>query len=244
MDLSGISCVNVSHRYDGAITNSLEISLEISPGEIVALVGPSGCGKSTLLRLLAGLEQPRSGVIRVDRKSLGVVFQDSSLLPWRSVRDNVALPGELAGTPRAIRDEVVVGAISRVGLSGHELKYPHQLSGGMKMRTAVARALSTGASTFLFDEPFASLDELTREELNDDLLRIHSDTPFTALFVTHSISEAAYLAHRVLVMSSTPGHIIADIKVDSAHPRAGSDRFGHALLHAEREIHRALRAGI
>jgi NitT/TauT family transport system ATP-binding protein len=204
-----------------AISN---VSMTVGHGSFVAVLGPSGCGKSTLLRLLAGLDTATAG--RLDWHSqapkagdIGFVFQEPTLLPWASVRDNVYLPLRLAGRTRAAAAGAVDGAIRLVGLDGFADSLPRQLSGGMRMRVSVARALVTVPRLLLMDEPFAALDEITRFRLNDDLLRIWTASGSTVLFVTHSVFEAVYLAERVVVMSPRPGRVVADIPVDLPFPR-------------------------
>src|SRR5713226_5462992 len=186
-----------------------DVSLQVRSGEMVAIVGPSGCGKSTLLRLAARLSAPSSGEIVVGDGNLGFVFQDATLLPWRTVQRNVELLAELDGVRRSERERLAREAINRVGLQGFEEHYPKALSGGMKMRASVARALTTKPPIFLLDEPFAALDEITRGALNEELMRLYVSEQFAAIFITHSISEAVYLSSRVLVMSPRPGRIVA-----------------------------------
>jgi NitT/TauT family transport system ATP-binding protein len=202
-----------------------DINLEIEQGEFVTIVGPSGCGKSTLLRIISGLQLPSSGQCDVDSSSLGYVFQDSVLLPWRNVQKNVELNAELQKIPKDQRQEAAQKAIQLVNLNGHESKYPHQLSGGMKMRCSLARSLVSQPKVFLFDEPFGSLDEMTRERLNDELLNIFLQEKFAGLFITHSIQEAVFLSTRVLVMSSQPGRFISEHKVSFPFPRLPEIRY-------------------
>ena len=201
------------------------VDLSIERGEFVTIVGPSGCGKSTLLRIISGLQQPTSGSCELDSKSLGYVFQDSVLLPWRNVRKNVELNAELQGVPKERRQESAQKAINLVKLNDHATKFPHQLSGGMKMRCSLARSLVSQPQVFLFDEPFGALDEMTREHLNDELLNIFLQEKFSGLFITHSIQEAVFLSTRVIVMSSQPGRFIAEHKIDFAFPRVPDIRY-------------------
>ncbi len=196
-----------------------DVSFSVAPGEFVTVVGPSGCGKSTLLRIASGLTPHTSGRCEVDRDSLGYVFQDPTLLPWRTVRRNIELNAELQGMPKAQRREKVRDAIELVNLVGHERKYPKQLSGGMKMRCSLARSLVLHPKVFLFDEPFGALDEITRERLNSEVLSLFVRERFAGLFITHSVAEAVFLSTRVLVMSQRPGRIIDDIAVDFPYPR-------------------------
>jgi NitT/TauT family transport system ATP-binding protein len=202
-----------------------EVTLHVRSGEMVAIVGPSGCGKSTLLRLASRLTAPSGGEITVSEGNLGYVFQDATLLPWRTVQANVELLAELAGVGRAERAKLAAQAIILTGLSGFERHRPRALSGGMRMRVSLARALTMRPRIFLFDEPFGALDEITRERLNGELLGLFERERFAGLFVTHSVGEAAFLASRVLVMSPRPGRIVAEIPVPFSYPRAPELRF-------------------
>jgi NitT/TauT family transport system ATP-binding protein len=201
------------------------VSFDVRAGEFVTVVGPSGCGKSTLLRIASGLEHVTGGSVEINRSSIGYVFQDATLLPWRTVRKNVELNAELQGMGKAERKEAATKAIQLVNLVGHENKYPKQLSGGMRMRCSLARSLVLRPEVFLFDEPFGALDEISRERLNDELLRLFQLQRFAALFITHSISEAVFLSTRVLVMSARPGRVIADYTVPFDFPRAHDLRY-------------------
>lgn len=206
------------------------IDLSLAPGEFACLVGPSGCGKSTLLRMLAGLAEPTAG--RIDWAEppepgrIGCVFQEPTLMPWARVWDNVYLPLRFRGKGRRAAEERVDEALELVGLADRARAFPRELSGGMKMRVSIARALVTRPRVLLMDEPFAALDEITRFRLNDDLLRLWQEQGLTVLFVTHSVYESVYLAQRVLVMSSNPGWITAEIVVEEPHPRDESFRRG------------------
>ncbi len=202
-----------------------DVSFGVNRGEFVTVVGPSGCGKSTLLRIASGLTPQTSGSCRIDRDSIGYVFQDATLLPWRTVRRNVELLGELHGMPVGELRQKVDQALQLVGLDGQESKYPKQLSGGMRMRCSLARSLVMKPSVFLFDEPFGALDEISRERLNDELLALFQHENFAALFITHSIAEAVFLSTRVLVMSARPGRIIDDVRIPFAYPRASDVRY-------------------
>jgi NitT/TauT family transport system ATP-binding protein len=233
----------VSKRFDDGTLALLPVSFSVLPGELVAIVGPSGCGKSTLLRLTAGLTSASTGTITVGARNVGYVFQDPTLLPWRSVQRNVELLGELHGVPKPDRRAAAAAAIAAVGLAGFEDKYPRALSGGMKMRASLARALTMSPDVFLFDEPFGAVDEITRERLNDELLRLFQARRFSALFVTHSVTEAAFLASRVLVMSERPGRIVADLAVPFPYPRPPELRYDPAFAQVTGKIGTALRSG-
>jgi len=239
----GLSLEHVSLRYaDG--THALDdVSLEVRPGELVTVVGPSGCGKTTLLNIAAGLLQASGGRLRRAGGSVGYVFQDATLLPWRTVRRNVELLCELERIPKDERRRRAVAALERVGLCGFEEKYPRTLSGGMRMRVSLARSLTLAPRVFLFDEPFAALDEITREDLNDELLALFAHERFAALFITHSISEAVFLSSRVLVLSSRPGRVVADVAVPFAYPRAPELRFEPAFTALRRTVSSALTEG-
>ena len=202
-----------------------EVSFGVSRGEFVTVVGPSGCGKSTLLRIASGLTPQSQGICSIDRDSIGYVFQDATLLPWRTVQRNVELLGELHQMPETELKNKAAQAIDLVGLTGNQAKYPKQLSGGMKMRCSLARSLVMKPSVFLFDEPFGALDEISRERLNDELLSLFRHENFAGLFITHSIAEAVFLSTRVLVMSARPGRIVDDIAIPFAYPRTSDLRY-------------------
>ena len=204
-----------------------DISLAIQPGEFVAIVGPSGCGKSTLLRLIAGLETPDAGRLRVDHSGhadrpgrTAFVFQEPALLPWRTVAGNIALPLELDGVSRSERAAPVCDSLELIGLTPDDAKkFPRQLSGGMRMRVSLARALVTQPDLLLLDEPFGALDDLLRTRLNTDLQQLWCERGWTAVFVTHNIAEAVFLAGRVLVMARNPGRIAGEVIVPFPAPR-------------------------
>ena len=205
------------------------IDLAVEPGEFVSIVGPSGCGKSTLLRLIAGLSPASEGRVvwpggAPGRGEIGFVFQDATLMPWATAFDNVWLPLRLAGQGRADARAEIDQALKLVKLDGFAASYPRALSGGMRMRVSIARALVTHPRILLLDEPFAALDEITRFRLNDDLLRLWRTQGWTVIFVTHSVFEAVYLSTRVVVMSPRPGRIVADMKIDLPQPRESGMR--------------------
>ncbi len=220
-----LSFNNVSMTFDEG-TKALEnVSFSINAGEFVTVVGPSGCGKSTLLRIASNLEANTGGTCSIDRNSIGYVFQDATLMPWRTVARNVELIAELHKLPKSDRQKLSAEAIELVGLNGFEDKYPRQLSGGMRMRASLARSLVMKPKVFLFDEPFGALDEITRERLNDELLRLFQHEGFAGLFITHSITEAVYMSTKVLVMSARPGKIIASFDVPFEYPRTHDLRY-------------------
>jgi NitT/TauT family transport system ATP-binding protein len=220
--------VNLTYGTAGRVTNALQdIRLDIAPGKFVVLVGPSGCGKSSLLMMMAGLRTPTAGTITCggrpmtapDPDVVGVVFQEASLYPWLTTQDNVEFPLALRGMAKAERRVRAREKIALVGLAGFEDRYPHELSGGMKQRVSIARGLVQDPPILLLDEPFAALDEQTRISMGDELLRIWEATGKTVVFVTHSLSEATYLADEIIVMSARPGRIIDRIDVDLPRPR-------------------------
>ena len=236
-----LSFNGVSMVYPDGTHALSETSFSIDAGEFVTVVGPSGCGKSTLLKIASGLNPPSTGSVTVDRSRLGYVFQDATLLQWRNVRRNVELLGELEGMSKAERGRRAADAIELVGLKGFEDKYPKQLSGGMKMRASLARSLVLDPKVFLFDEPFGAVDEITRERLNDEVIKLFNQQGFAGLFITHSISEAVFLSTRVLVMSARPGRIVADYHVPFEYPRLPEIRFDPEFAKLAGEISHALR---
>ncbi len=204
--------IDVSHQFPDSTLALGSTNLQLNPGEFVSIVGPSGCGKSTLLRIASGLLEPSSGSV-IRNGSLQFVFQDSTLLPWRNVRKNIALNLELDDVDRHEINRRVDNVLQLVSMQDSAEKIPRQLSGGMKMRTSLARSLVCEPDIFLFDEPFSALDEFSRERLNSDLRAILARINAASLFITHSISEAVFLSDRVLVMSPRPGHIIEEFVI-------------------------------
>lgn len=218
-----------------------DVSFDVAPGEFVTIVGPSGCGKSTLLKIASGLLDATSGKVGIDRERLGYVFQDATLLPWRTIRQNVELFAELNGIAKGDRASLAAEAIELVGLSGFEDHYPKALSGGMKMRASLARSLTLEPPVFLFDEPFGAVDEITREHLNDETQRLFMRKRFAGLFITHSISEAVFMSTRVLVMSNRPGRIVDSYDIPFDYPRTADLRFEPEFARLSGEISHALR---
>ena len=238
---AGLTFDSVAMRFPDGTQAVQEASFSVTPGEFVSIVGPSGCGKSTLLKITAGLLDATGGEVTIGDGNLGYVFQDATLLPWRTVRGNVELLGELEGMGKAERRTAAQEAIDLVGLNGFEDKYPKSLSGGMKMRASLARSLTLKPKTFLFDEPFGALDEITRERLNDELLALFERERFAGLFITHSIAEAVFLSTRVLVMSARPGRIVGDFAVPFAYPRRPELRFEPEFAELSGRVSEALR---
>ncbi|HEY2247654.1 MAG TPA: ABC transporter ATP-binding protein [Bradyrhizobium sp.] len=223
-----VSLRAVTKIFDNGVMALGPLDLDIARGEFVSLLGPSGCGKSTALRIIAGLASPTSGSVEVSHRagdgrpghSIGFVFQEPTLMPWTTVRENVRLPLKLAKAAAGETDVRIAEALSRVGLSEFAGAYPRELSGGMKMRVSLARALVTDPDILLMDEPFAALDEITRFRLNNDLLTLWRKLNKTIVFVTHSVFESVYLSQRVVVMTQRPGRIGAEIRIETSEPRA------------------------
>jgi NitT/TauT family transport system ATP-binding protein len=226
-----VSLRAVEHRYPSGTRALTGIDIDIAAGSFVCLVGPSGCGKSTLLRIMAGLVTPSAGDVRVNagRGEIGFVFQEPTLMPWATVASNVALPLDLAGVPRHESARRVDQALRGVGLGDVGRAYPHELSGGMRMRASIARAMVTAPRLLLMDEPFAALDEFTRFKLNDDLLALWQANRWTVVFVTHSIREAVFLGQRLIVMTPGPGRIAADLEARLPPMRDAALRLSHAF---------------
>ena len=244
---------DVSKRFAGADAEVLHgVSLSIERGEFVSIIGPSGCGKSTLLKMVAGLASCSSGEIAVNgmtpknaRELVSFVFQDATLLPWLTVERNVALALELENrTPLQIK-KTVAKLLALVGLEKVSKSYPRQLSGGMKMRVSIARALATRPRLLLMDEPVAALDEMTRDRMNEELLRLRAEQNWTVMFVTHSVAEAVFLSSRVIVLAPHPGRIAQDITVDLPYPRTEatreSDAYDDLVNHTSRLLREAHR---
>jgi len=219
------------------------IDLSVRPGELVALVGPSGCGKSTMLRLAAGLETPTAGLVSVDRAAMAFIFQEATLLPWRRVQGNVELLAELSGLGPDERRRRATEALQLVGLTGFEGHFPRQLSGGMKMRVSLARALVQQPRLFLFDEPFAALDEIGRERLQGETRDLFVRQGFAGLFVTHSIPEAVFLSTKVVVLTARPGRIAASFEVPFGEDRPAGLRFEPEFARLAGEVRAALEGG-
>jgi len=241
-----IALEHIEKRFDSGLLALNDVSLQVDATEFVSLLGPSGCGKSTVLRLAAGLETASAGQVNSPALSTqavadtAFVFQDATLMPWASVFDNVWLPLRLAGVPRAQATERIHAALQSVGLKDFAQAFPSELSGGMKMRASIARALVTQPRVLLMDEPFAALDEFTRQKLNDDLLHWWQARPLAVLFVTHSVFEAVYLSQRVLVMGVRPGRVIAEVAIDEPYPRSRAFRTSRSYVEACAEISQAL----
>src|ERR1700722_14204641 len=226
-----IELSRLTKRYGDGEKVLDSVNLTISKGEFVSLIGPSGCGKSTVLKLISGLATPTSGTITVDgmtpknaREIISFIFQDATLLPWRTVRQNVGLGLELEGVGSKPRKEKTSRLLELVGLQHMADAYPRELSGGMKMRVSIARALSTSPRLLLMDEPFAALDEMSRDRLNEELLRLRAEQKWTAVFVTHSVEEAVFLSSEVIVLAPNPGRIHEVFAVDFPFPRTAALR--------------------
>jgi len=242
-----VTLSGVSKRY-GSTTVLQQIDLAIVQGEFVSLIGPSGCGKSTLLKLISGLTNASEGSILVEgrapvqaRKTISYIFQDATLLPWRTVTRNVGLGLELEHVDSKTRKAKVQSLLELVGLSHVARAFPRQLSGGMKMRVSVARALATTPRLLLMDEPFGALDEMTRDRLNEELLRLRAEQNWTAVFVTHSVAEAVFLSTRIIVLAPSPGRIAQEISITLPFPRSRVTRESPEFESLVTTVSRALR---
>lgn len=237
-----------SKRFRNGAVALESISLAIERGEFVTLLGPSGCGKSTLLKLAAGLSPASEGKVQVNgmtpenaRELMGFIFQDATLLPWRTVEQNVGLGLELELAARPLRKERVARMLELVSLGQVARHYPRQLSGGMKMRVSIARALVTRPRILLMDEPFAALDEMTRDRLNEELLRLYAEQKWTVMFVTHSVAEAVFLSTRVVILAAHPGRVAHQFEVDLPWPRTAETRESKAFEEQVTQASRLLR---
>jgi NitT/TauT family transport system ATP-binding protein len=241
-----LTITSVGRRFPTGTEALRDVSLGLNDGDFMALLGPSGCGKSTLLRLIAGLDQPDTGTLRWAAGTppgpgdIGYVFQDATLLPWASAEDNVWLPLRLRGVGRDAARDDVAAVLRRVGLTGFKAARPAQLSGGMRMRVSIARALVTKPRLLLMDEPFAALDEFTRHRLQEDLMTLWRDIGCTVVFVTHSIYEAAFLAQRIILMTPRPGRVAQEIA--SSLPRSPDTRLDPAYAALVAEVSHAMAA--
>ena len=247
-----IELLSVEKRFANGVLGLEPTTLRVEPGEFVTIIGPSGCGKSTLLKLAAGLTKPSDGRVwwwrgpfaRVgeDARRLSFVFQDPTLMPWADAATNVRLPLDLAHVPRAGADARVAAALAEIGLADRANRVPRELSGGMRMRVSIARALVTNPDLLLMDEPFAALDEISRNQLDERLLQLSATRGLTTMFVTHSIYEAAFLSTRVIVMAANPGRIFAEHLIDEPLPRGEAFRLGTSFADHARELTRLLTA--
>ena len=248
-----VSLAHVSKRFSNGTLALDDLSLDIRKGDFVSLLGPSGCGKSTALRIIAGLGDATGGAVdwpggKPRRGDIGFVFQEPTLMPWATVFDNVWLPRRLDDVSRQAAKEDVKAALDMVGLADFSKSYPRELSGGMKMRVSIARALVTRPKILLMDEPFAALDEITRFKLNDDLLELWEQHHWTVVFVTHSVFESVYLSSRIVVMAARPGRVTEALVNDAPHPRGEgfrtSEDYAHLCRTASDALHRAMEAAI
>lgn len=249
-----VSVKGVSKRFSNGTLAVRNVDLELAAGEFVSILGPSGCGKSTLLRMIAGLGAPSAGSIDwpavshtaagEPERDLGFVFQDPTLMPWATALENVIMPLKLKGVASGERLDRGRNMLDRVGLGAFAAAYPRELSGGMRMRVSIARALVTEPSVLLMDEPFAALDEITRHKLNDDLLALWEKQRFTAVFVTHSVFESVYLSQRIVVMAARPGRVDSDLLVDAPYPRDERFRTSEEYVHLCRTASEALKKAI
>jgi NitT/TauT family transport system ATP-binding protein len=243
-----IAFEGVTKRYRNAAVAVESITLTVERGEFVTFLGPSGCGKSTLLKLVSGLSPVSEGTVRVNgmtpesaRDHVSFIFQDATLLPWRTVEQNVGLGMELEHAASSARRDRVAKMLELVGLTPVAKRYPRQLSGGMKMRASIARALVTKPRILLMDEPFAALDEMTRDRLNEELLRLYAEQEWTVLFVTHSVAEAVFLSTRVVILAAHPGRVAHEIKINLPWPRTAETRESEAFEEQVTQASRLLR---
>lgn len=243
-----IAVEGVSKQFRSGALALQNISMHVEKGEFVSLLGPSGCGKSTLLRLVSGLTHPTAGTVAVNgmtpvnaRELMSFIFQDATLLPWRTVEQNVGLGLELEHAARPLRKEKVAKMLEVVGLTHVAQRYPRQLSGGMKMRVSIARALISRPRILLLDEPFAALDEMSRDRLNEELLRLYLEQHWTVLFVTHSVAEAVFLSTRMVILAPHPGRIAHVVPIDLPWPRAAETRLTAAYEEQVARVSRLLR---
>jgi len=239
---STLSICGVSKSFDAGHPILRGVDLDVEVGQFVSIVGPTGCGKSTLLRLIASLDIPDAGQISFSGSGIEFVFQDPTLLPWRTLLQNVSLPLEI-GSQKVPEKGDIIQAISSVGLSDHIHKYPHELSGGMRMRTSLARSLVRNADLVLFDEPFSAVDEITREKLHLDLLRLHQSKKFTSVFVTHNINEAVFLSDIVVVLGAPNKYLSsvrAVVEIPFGREREDNLRFNGQFTEICRRIHNEL----
>ena len=235
---------DLRRTFEGGVEAVAINGFAINPGEFVSILGPSGCGKSTLLRIIAGLDHPTGGQVEIsDKHGVAFVFQDAHLLPWRNVLRNVELPLELMGKPPSERTAAAREALEQVGLADAMNRYPAQLSGGMKMRVSLARALVTKPRLLLLDEPFAALDEITRQKLDEQLRNLWLTHRMTVLFVTHSTNEATFLSDRAIVLTPRPARVVADFSLDLPEQRHASIRAESNFASAARLIYQALERG-
>jgi len=239
-----VSLRNVGKTYDSGTAALAGFDLDVRAGEFVSLLGPSGCGKSTALRIVAGLGEPTQGAVERPPGRMGFVFQEPTLMPWANVAANVRLPLRLARVDETQSRTAVTRTLARVGLTEFAGAYPRELSGGMKMRASIARALVTEPQLLLMDEPFAALDEITRFKLNNDLLKVWQELRRTVIFVTHSVFESVYLSQRVVVMTPRPGRVFAEIDVDAPYPRDERFRTSPEYAAACRQVAEALSAAM
>jgi NitT/TauT family transport system ATP-binding protein len=238
-----VSLSGVSKTFENGTQAFGPLDLAVGAHEFISLLGPSGCGKSTALRVIAGLLHPSAGNVAfpAGRPEIGFVFQEPTLMPWRNTLANAQLPLELKGVARGEAEARAREALTRVGLDGFETAFPRELSGGMKMRVSIARALAAKPKLLLMDEPFAALDEPTRQSLNDDLLKLWREDGLTVIFVTHSVYESTYLSTRVVVMTPRPGRITADIALDFPPDRTEAFRLSPEFSNAAAKVSAALR---